>query len=102
MKHHQIKGWGVSERKASWVTIHILSEEKPRVFSPERRINNAPLFQQSLKLAKDARYIATCGCDSSQKLRLYVHTAHSSGIFSLRRFPHTGRHMPRTVNTIAV
>ncbi|RPH29657.1 DUF1173 family protein [Buttiauxella warmboldiae] len=44
----------------------------------------------SVKLLKDTKSIATCGCDPSQKLRLYVHTAHTSGLLSLRRFPHTG------------
>lgn len=80
----------MSDRKDPWVTIHILSEEKPRIFSPERRISNPAKFQETLKLLKDTKSIATCGCDPSQKLRLYVHTAHTSGVLSLRRFPHTG------------
>lgn len=80
----------MSDRKDPRVTIHILSEEKPRIFFPERRISNPAKFQETLKLLKDTRSIATCGCDPCQKLRLYVHTAHTSGVLSLRRFPHTG------------
>lgn len=80
----------MSDSKEPWITIQILSEEKPRKFSPERRISNPAKFQESLKLAKDTKSFATCGCDTTQELRLYVHTAHVSSVLSLRRFPHTG------------
>lgn len=80
----------MSDRKDPWIKIHILSEEKPRIFSPERCISNPEKFQETLKLLKDTKSIATCGCDPSQKLRLYVRTSQTSGLLSLRRYPHTG------------
>ncbi|MEQ9971401.1 DUF1173 family protein [Pectobacterium carotovorum] len=80
----------MSEKKDPWVTIHILSEDKPRTFSPDRRASSPESYQRLLKTARDTRYIAVCGCVRDKELRLYVRTDPRSGQFSLRRFPFTG------------
>lgn len=80
----------MSEKKDPWVTIHILSEDKPQTFSPDRRGNSPEFYQRVLKKARDTRYIAVCTCVRDKELRLYVRTDPRSGQFSLRRFPFTG------------
>ncbi|MBN3263022.1 DUF1173 family protein [Pectobacterium brasiliense] len=80
----------MSEKKDPWVTIHILSEDRARKFSPERRATAPEAYQQVLKMARDTRYTAVCNCERDKELRLYVRTDPRSGQFSLRRFPFTG------------
>jgi hypothetical protein len=78
------------DKKEYWVYIQIISEAQTYTFSPERRKNQFVAYQECLRRAWDTRYIATCSCDRTQELRLYIRSENGGQSFSLRRFPHTG------------
>jgi len=80
----------MAEKQEQWVYIQNLSDGKLHKFSPERRNKNPDDFQGKLKTAWDTRYVATCGCDKSNELRLYIRKDPRSEKFALNRFPHTG------------
>ncbi|WP_416414305.1 DUF1173 family protein [Pantoea sp. App145] len=82
----------MAEKKEYWVNIHNLAQAKNHTFSPERRKTHSDAYQKCLRRAWDTRYIATCSCDRTKELRLYIRSVNGGEPFSLRRFPHTGSH----------
>ncbi|QXO46076.1 DUF1173 family protein [Morganella morganii] len=82
----------MKRKQQSKVCVHLLEKDKPYYFRPDQQETTADsFFQHTLKLARDNHnYIATCCCDPSRELKLYIRSNKGSGPFTLCRNPNTG------------